>query len=46
VAGDPHPLASLFQSVRIVDIPGRDHNRAVGDRIYKQAVLEFLAARL
>jgi hypothetical protein len=31
--------------VRIVDIPGRDHNRAVGDRIYKQAVLEFLAAR-
>jgi pimeloyl-ACP methyl ester carboxylesterase len=45
VAGDPHPLAKLIPDVRIVDIPGRDHNRAVGDRIYKQAVLEFLAAR-
>jgi pimeloyl-ACP methyl ester carboxylesterase len=45
VAGDPHPLAPLIPNVRIVDIPGRDHNRAVGDRIYKQAVLEFLAAR-
>ena len=45
VAGDPHPLQPLFQNARIVDIPGRDHNRAVGDRIYKQAVLEFLAAR-
>jgi pimeloyl-ACP methyl ester carboxylesterase len=45
VAGDPSPLEPLFRNVRIVDIPGRDHNRAVGDRIYKQAVLEFLAAR-
>ncbi|QGM45538.1 alpha/beta fold hydrolase [Methylocystis heyeri] len=45
VAGDPHPLAKLFRDVRIVDIPGRDHNRAVGDRIYKQAVLDFLAQR-
>jgi pimeloyl-ACP methyl ester carboxylesterase len=44
VAGDPSPLEPLFANVRIVDIPGRDHNRAVGDRIYKQAVLEFLAA--
>ena len=45
VAGDPSPLEPLFRNVRIVDIPGRDHNRAVGDRVYKQAVLEFLAAR-
>ena len=45
VAGDPHPLAELFPNVRIVDIPGRDHNRAVGDRIYKQAALEFLDTR-
>ncbi|MGA8172174.1 MAG: alpha/beta hydrolase [Methylocystis sp.] len=45
VAGDPHPLAPLFPNVRIFDIPGRDHNRAVGDRVYKQAVLDFLAAR-
>lgn len=45
VSGDPHPLGPLFQNARVVDIPGRDHNRAVGDRIFKQAVLDFLAAR-
>jgi len=45
VAGDPHPLAPYFRNGRIVDIPGRDHNRAVGDRMYKQAVLGFLDAR-
>ena len=45
VAGDPHPLAPLFRNVRIVDIPGRDHNRAVGDRMFKQAVLDFLDER-
>ncbi len=45
VAGDPTPLPPLFRNARLVDIPGRDHNRAVGDRIYKQAVLDFLAAR-
>ena len=45
VAGDPSPLEPLFRDVRLVDIPGRDHNRAVGDRVYKQAVLEFLATR-
>ena len=45
VAGDPHPLQPLFRDARVVDIPGRDHNRAVGDRVYKQAALEFLAAR-
>ncbi|KAF2990213.1 alpha/beta hydrolase [Methylocystis sp. MJC1] len=45
VAGDPSPLQPLFRNARVVDIPGRDHNRAVGDRIYKQAVVEFLAQR-
>lgn len=45
VSGDPHPLGEFFADARIVDIPGRDHNRAVGDRIYKQATLEFLAGR-
>jgi len=45
VAGDPSPLQPFFRNGRIVDIPGRDHNRAVGDRLYKQAVLEFLSAR-
>jgi pimeloyl-ACP methyl ester carboxylesterase len=45
VAGDPHPLQPLLPHAHIVDIPGRDHNRAVGDRAYKQAVLDFLAER-
>jgi pimeloyl-ACP methyl ester carboxylesterase len=45
VAGDPHPLQPLFADAHIVDIPGRDHNRAVGDRVYKQAVLDFLSQR-
>lgn len=45
VAGDPHPLGNLFRQADVIDIPGRDHNRAVGDRVFKQAVLEFLAAR-
>lgn len=45
VAGDPHPLEPLFADAHVVDIPGRDHNRAVGDRVYKQAVLDFLSQR-
>ena len=45
VAGDAHRLASLFPHGAALDIPGRDHNRAVGDRVYKEGVLEFLAVR-
>ncbi len=45
VAGDGHALAALMTNARAVDIPGRDHNKAVGDKAYKQAALEFLAAR-
>ena len=45
VAGDPHPLAEMLPNGRAVDIPDRDHNRAVGDRVYKQAALEFLDER-
>ena len=45
VAGDPHELAALFRRARAVDIPGRDHNRAVGDTVYKESVLEFLDQR-
>src|SRR5208337_55704 len=41
VAGDPHPLAQMFENAHVVDVPGRDHNRAVGDRIFKQAALDF-----
>ena len=45
VAGDGHALAALMPDARVVDIPGRDHNRAVGDKVYREAVIEFLAER-
>lgn len=45
IAGDPHALAALFPKGQAVDIPGRDHNLAVGDKVYKQAVLSFLESR-
>jgi len=45
IAGDPHALAALFPNGRAIDIPGRDHNLAVGDKVYKQAVLDFLETR-
>jgi hypothetical protein len=42
VSGDGPALARLLPKGRALDIPGRDHNLAVGDKIYKQGVLEFL----
>jgi len=45
IAGSPHDLAALMPNARALDIPGRDHNLAVGDKIHKQGVLEFLAER-
>ncbi len=45
VAGSAHALAALIPGARVLDIPGRDHMLAVGDRVFKAAVLEFLAAR-
>ena len=45
VAGDPHRLAAMFAHAVALDIPGRDHNLAVGDKVYKAGVLQFLAER-
>jgi pimeloyl-ACP methyl ester carboxylesterase len=45
VAGDPQALADLMSNARALDIPGRDHNLAVGDKLHKQGVLAFLAER-
>jgi hypothetical protein len=42
VAGSAHELAVLLPSGRALDIPGRDHMLAVGDKVFKQAVLSFL----
>ena len=42
VAGDPHALAAMFPRGQALEIPGRDHNLAVGDKVYKAGVLAFL----
>jgi len=42
VGGDPHVLANLFRQARVVDVPERDHNQTVGDKLYKVSVLDFL----
>jgi len=43
VAGSAHELAQIMKGAEVLDIPGRDHMRAVGDRVYKEGVLNFLA---
>jgi len=43
LTGKPGGLARAFAGGRAVTVPGRDHMTAVGDKLYKQAVLEFLA---
>jgi pimeloyl-ACP methyl ester carboxylesterase len=45
VAGSGPALARLMPNATSLDIPGRDHNLAVGDRVHKQGVLDFLARR-
>ena len=41
IAGSPQQLADVMQDARVIDIPDRDHMLAVGDRVFKKAVLEF-----
>lgn len=45
VAGSGPALAALIPGARALDIPGRDHNLAVGDKVHKQGVLAFLEER-
>jgi pimeloyl-ACP methyl ester carboxylesterase len=45
IAGSPHELARLVPGARALDIPGRDHMLAVGDKVFKAAVLDFLNER-
>jgi pimeloyl-ACP methyl ester carboxylesterase len=45
VAGSPEALAALIPGAKALVIPGRDHMLAVGDRVFKSAVLDFLASR-
>lgn len=41
LAGSPQTLAGLMRNARALAIPNRDHMLAVGDRVFKQAVLDF-----
>ncbi len=45
IAGSPEQLAALIPGAQALAIPGRDHMLAVGDRVFKTGVLEFLAYR-
>jgi len=45
VAGSAHELAALIPAARVLDIPGRDHMLAVGDKVFKAGVLAFLEQR-
>ncbi|MBJ7533491.1 alpha/beta hydrolase [Rhodomicrobium vannielii ATCC 17100] len=42
IAGPPGPLADAIPRAITLDIPGRDHMKAVGDRVFKDGVLAFL----
>lgn len=45
VAGSPHELAGMIPGAQALDIPGRDHMLAVGDKTFKAGVIDFLARR-
>jgi pimeloyl-ACP methyl ester carboxylesterase len=45
IAGSAAELAALIPGAETLDIPNRDHMLAVGDRVYKAGVLEFLRKR-
>jgi pimeloyl-ACP methyl ester carboxylesterase len=45
VAGSAHKLGELIAGSQVLDIPGRDHMRAVGDKVYKSGVADFLSRR-
>jgi len=45
IAGSATALGKIIAGAEVLDIPNRDHMRAVGDKIYKTGVLEFLSRR-
>jgi pimeloyl-ACP methyl ester carboxylesterase len=45
VAGSAHGLGELISGAEVLDIPNRDHMRAVGDKVYKTGVMDFLSRR-
>src|ERR1700688_43345 len=45
IAGSAQALGEIIPGAEVLDIPNRDHMRAVGDKVYKAGVLEFLSRR-
>jgi pimeloyl-ACP methyl ester carboxylesterase len=45
IAGSAEALGKIIPGSEVLDIPNRDHMRAVGDRVYKAGVLDFLSQR-
>jgi pimeloyl-ACP methyl ester carboxylesterase len=45
VAGSAHALGDIIPGSEVLDIPNRDHMRAVGDKVYKSGVIDFLSRR-
>ena len=45
IAGSAQALGKIIPGAEVLDIPNRDHMRAVGDKVYKSGVLEFLSHR-
>src|SRR6202049_3010090 len=45
VAGSAAALGKIIPGSQVLDIPNRDHMRAVGDKVYKTGVLDFLSQR-
>ncbi len=45
VAGSAGELGQIILGSEVLDIPNRDHMRAVGDKVYKEGVSDFLSRR-
>ena len=45
VAGSAAALGKIIPCSEVLDIPNRDHMRAVGDKVYKAGVADFLSRR-
>jgi pimeloyl-ACP methyl ester carboxylesterase len=45
IAGSAQALGKVIPGAAVLDIPNRDHMRAVGDKVYKAGVIDFLSRR-
>ncbi|AGF74511.1 hydrolase, alpha/beta hydrolase fold family [Bartonella australis AUST/NH1] len=43
IAGQAEPLAALLPHGEVLQIPNRNHMLAVGDKVYKKGVIDFLS---